>query len=122
MKIFAIDHVQIAIPGGSETQAREFYINVLGFAEVPKPATLAKRGGVWLQSENVQLHLGVKKDFRPAKKAHPAFLVDNLDDFISKAKSLEIEIDVSQPELEGFKRIHIFDPFGNRIELMEVIK
>ena len=122
MKIFSIDHVQIAIPEGSENEAREFYINALGFAEIPKPANLAKRGGVWLQYENVQLHLGVEKDFHPARKAHPAFLVDNLDDFISKAKSFGIEMDTSQPELNGFNRMYIFDPFGNRIELMGEIK
>jgi len=122
MKILAIEHIQIATPESSENVAREFYVNVLGFTEIPKPLALANRGGVWFKSENVQLHLGVEKDFHSARKAHPAFLVDNLDEFISKAKSLEIEIDTSPPELEGFKRAHIFDPFGNRIELMEVIK
>lgn len=122
MKILAINHVQLAMPEHGEEKAREFYIQLLGFHEIPKPTELAKRGGVWFQLENVQLHLGIEKDFRSAKKAHPAFLVDNLKDFISQAKSFGVDVDNSQPELEGFKRIHIFDPFGNRIELMEVIE
>lgn len=122
MKILAIDHIQLAIPEDGEEKAKEFYINVLGFHQIPKPADLAKRGGVWFQVENIQLHLGVEKDFRPAKKAHPAFLVDDLDDFISNAKLFGVEVDESQPELEGYRRVHIFDPFGNRIELMEIVK
>ena len=119
MKILSIDHVQIAMPVGEEDQARAFYIQQLGFTEIPKPPDLAKRGGVWFQSGNVQLHLGVESDFRPARKAHPAFIVDDLDALIAKAQIAGYEIDSSQPPLVGYKRAHVFDPFGNRIELME---
>ena len=119
MKILSIDHVQIAMPAGEEEKAREFYINLLGFSEIPKPLELAKRGGAWFQSENVQLHLGVEADFKPARKAHPAFLVDDLDSLITKFQNAGYEIDTSQPPLDGYKRAHVFDPFGNRIELME---
>jgi len=119
MKILSIDHVQIAMPGGEEDKAREFYVNLLGFSELPKPPELAKRGGVWFKSENVQLHLGVEADFRPARKAHPAFVVDDIDTLITNIKSAGYETDTSQPPLDGYKRAHVFDPFGNRIELME---
>ena len=119
MKILAIDHVQIAIPTGEEERARAFYIEILGFTELPKPPELAKRGGAWFQSGNVQLHLGVEVDFRPARKAHPAFLVSGLDSLIENAQNDGYETDISQPPLDGYKRAHVFDPFGNRIELME---
>ena len=119
MKILSIDHVQIAIPAGGEDGARSFYLDVLGFHEIPKPAELAKRGGVWFRSEKVQLHLGIEPNFQPAHKAHPAFIVEALDSFITKAESAGFQIDTSQPPLDGFKRAHFFDPFGNRIELME---
>jgi catechol 2,3-dioxygenase-like lactoylglutathione lyase family enzyme len=119
MTILSIDHIQIAIPPEGEENARGFYINILGFVEIPKPSELAKRGGAWFQTGNVQLHLGVEADFRPARKAHPAFLVDDLDVLISRAQSAGFEIDTSQPPLDGYKRAHVFDPFGNRIELME---
>jgi catechol 2,3-dioxygenase-like lactoylglutathione lyase family enzyme len=119
MKILSIDHVQIAIPSGEEESARGFYVNILGFTEIPKPAELAQRGGAWFQSENVQLHLGVERDFRPARKAHPAFIVDDLDMLITKAQSAGFETDTTQPPLDGYNRAHVFDPFGNRIELME---
>jgi catechol 2,3-dioxygenase-like lactoylglutathione lyase family enzyme len=117
--ILSIDHVQLAMPAGEEEKARLFFVNLLGFTEVPKPAELAQRGGVWFESGSVQLHLGVDADFHPARKAHPAFLVDDLDEFIAKAQSAKVETDASQPPLDGYKRAHVFDPFGNRIELME---
>ena len=119
MKILSIDHVQMAMPVGEENKARGFYINLLGFFEIPKPPELAKRGGAWFQSGNVQLHLGVEADFKPARKAHPAFLVDDLEALITKVQGAGYETDTSQPLLDGYKRAHVFDPFGNRIELME---
>ena len=119
MKILSIDHVQLAMPIGEEEKAREFFVNVLGFHEIPKPASLATRGGAWFESENVQLHIGVEENFQPAHKAHPAFLVDDLDALITKIQSTGYEIDTTQPLLDGYKRMHIYDPFGNRIELMQ---
>ena len=119
MKIISIDNVQLAMPIGEEEKARTFFISILGFTELPKPAELAKRGGAWFQSENVQLHIGVEADFQPARKAHPAFLVDDLDGLITKAQSAGYETDTLQPPLDGYKRAYVFDPFGNRIELMQ---
>ena len=119
MKILSIDHVQIAMPAGEEEKARSFYVEQLGFTEIPKPPDLAKRGGAWFQAGSVQLHLGVESDFRPARKAHPAFVVDDLEAAISNVQRAGYETDTSQPPLNGYKRAHVFDPFGNRIELME---
>jgi catechol 2,3-dioxygenase-like lactoylglutathione lyase family enzyme len=119
MKILSIDHVHIAIPSGEEDKARSFYVNVLGFTEIPKPPVLSKNGGAWFQSENVQLHIGIEEDFRPARKAHPAFIVDDLSAMLEKVQQAGYGIDHSQPPLDGYERVHIFDPFGNRIELME---
>jgi hypothetical protein len=69
----------------------------------------------------VQLHLGVEADFKAARKAHPAFIVSDLDTLIATAQNAGYETDTSQPPLDGYKRAHVFDPFGNRIELMEKI-
>ncbi len=121
MTILSIDHVQIAMPVGEEEMARAFYVNVLGFVEISKPTELAKCGGAWFQSNNVQLHLGVEADFKAARKAHPAFIVSDLDSLITRIQIAGYETDTSQPPLDGHKRAHVFDPFGNRIELMEKI-
>jgi catechol 2,3-dioxygenase-like lactoylglutathione lyase family enzyme len=121
MSILGINHVQIAMPAGGEEKARAFFINLLGFREIPKPPELAKRSGAWFEAGSVQLHLGVEADFRPARKAHPAFVVDDFDNLIAKIQSAGYETDPTQPPLDGYKRAHVFDPFGNRIELMEKV-
>lgn len=118
-RIVALDHVQVAMPRGQEDAARQFYSGVLGLPEIPKPSTLAVRGGVWFQCGLLQVHLGVESDFRPAKKAHPAFVVDDL---AVLAKSLEerglvVQSDVEQ--VDGGMRLFTEDPFGNRIELIQ---
>jgi catechol 2,3-dioxygenase-like lactoylglutathione lyase family enzyme len=119
MKILALDHVQLAMPAGEEEKARAFYAGILGMIELPKPPELAKRGGVWFQAGDVILHLGVEADFRPARKAHPALIVDNLEAFLQVCTANGLDTDTSQPPLDGYKRAHVFDPFENRIELME---
>lgn len=118
MKIHAIDHVQLAMPEGEEEAARAFYGGVLGMAETPKPLHLALRGGVWFRDGEMKIHLGVEKDFRPAKKAHPALLVKGLDELIEKCRKAGHEIVLDEP-LEGYNHVYVSDPFGNRIELME---
>jgi catechol 2,3-dioxygenase-like lactoylglutathione lyase family enzyme len=116
--IRAIDHVQLAMPPGEE--ARAFYTGLLGFVEVAKPSELRGRGGAWYRSGDAQLHLGVEAEFRPARRAHPAFLVDDLDGLIAQVGSAGYETDTTQPPLDGYRRAHVFDPFGNRIELMQI--
>lgn len=117
-KILSIDHVQLAMPKGSEDRARSFYRDVLGMQEVPKPEELSKRGGCWFASGGAQVHLGVEEDFRPAKKAHPALVVEGLDEILIKCKKTGVasKMDV---EIDGRRRGHVFDPFGNRLELIE---
>jgi len=107
------------MPVGEEDKARQFYGGLLKLREIPKPAALAERGGTWFQCGAVQVHLGVEADFRPARKAHPALLVEGLEALISAVQAAGHETDRSQPPLDGYSRAHIFDPFGNRIELME---
>src|SRR5579864_6756845 len=117
-RIHSLDHIQLAMPAGQEALAREFYSGILGLSEIPKPANLAKRGGAWFEGGNLRVHLGVEADFRPAKKAHPAFLVKRLDALTLRLQQAGIAVVTDEP-LEGYKRIYVSDPFGNRIELLE---
>ena len=118
MRVQGIDHVQIAMPAGCEEAARTFYGEVLGMTEVPKPPELAGRGGAWFEAGSAKIHLGVEAPFAPARKAHPALVVADLQTTIETLRSRGIE--VSEPELlEGRLRGFIHDPFGNRIELVE---
>ena len=118
MRITALDHVQLAMPAGQEERARAFYEGLLGLAWVPKPSHLARRGGCWFGDDAVKVHLGVEADFRPARKAHPALLVDSLRELSDRLSAAGVEIKRDEP-LDGYDRIYVDDPFGNRIELME---
>jgi len=120
MAILALDHVQLAMPPGGEHEARHFYGDLLGLDEVPKPQNLAARGGVWFKRGGVKLHLGVETDFSPARKAHPALLVDDLGALVARLEAQGVAAGRDEP-LPGYERVYVSDPFGNRIELMERI-
>ncbi len=118
MRITAIEHVQLAMPQGEEQRARDFYSHILGIPEIPKPPELAKRGGVWFENGPLKIHLGVESDFRPARKAHPALLVEDLKSLVALLRDNGFVV-TDDDALEGFFRVYVSDPFGNRIELME---
>ena len=113
-----LDHLQLAIPPGGEPACRAFYVGVLGFREAPKPAPLAARGGLWLVSGDLRLHLGVEDDFRPAAKAHPAFRRPDLDAVADKLRTAGCPV-TPDATLTGVRRLYTTDPCGNRIELVE---
>jgi catechol 2,3-dioxygenase-like lactoylglutathione lyase family enzyme len=117
-EILGLDHVQLAMPAGRESTAREFYSGVLGLVEESKPPNLAVRGGVWFRGGTLRLHLGVEPDFRPARKAHPAILVNGLAELAAKCRAAGFPPTTDEP-LDGYNRVYVFDPFGNRLELLE---
>ena len=114
-----IDHVQLAMPAGQEDEARRYYADVLGLREVPKPPGLAGRGGCWFTSADgrVNIHLGIDPDFRPARKAHPAFTVGDLDAL--RQRLSDAGAAVVGDDAVAVRRFYTADPFGNRIELVE---
>jgi catechol 2,3-dioxygenase-like lactoylglutathione lyase family enzyme len=113
-----IDHVQLAAPKGCEEAAREFFSGILGLTEVEKPEELKKRGGVWFEFGTFQVHIGVEEPFSPAKKAHPAFVVENIHEL--KTQLLKKGVHFTEDDhLPGAERIHVQDPFGNRLEFLE---
>jgi catechol 2,3-dioxygenase-like lactoylglutathione lyase family enzyme len=113
----AIDHVQLAMPAGEEERARRFYRDLLGMTEIPKPPELAKRGGCWFASRGVQVHLGVEEDFRAAKKAHPALRCRDYAGLTARLRAHGVDAKEDE-SIPGVRRCHVFDPFGNRIELI----
>ena len=120
MSIKSIDHILLAMPPGREADARAFYEGLLGIPEVRKPQNLARRGGCWFECGTLKVHLGVEQEFRPARKAHPAFIVDDLPRLAERLAKAGHSAMSDEP-LEGYKRLFVDDPFGNRIELMEPI-
>ncbi len=121
MTVVGIDHVQMAMPEGGEASAQEFYEGLLGLTRVPKPPHLERRGGCWFENERVKVHLGVDADFRPARKAHPALVVDGLDLLVAHLRASGHAVRDDET-LETHHRAYVDDPFGNRIELLESIE
>ena len=150
MKILGIDHVQLAIPPGGEAKARAFYGDVLGLTEVPKPEGMRARGGMWFSfrqrpsgaeapagprpaarggerdpfGESPEgfdggIHLGIEDGMRPSQKMHPALKVADLDAWKQRLVAAGCEWKDAD-DLPGVRRGHTKDPFGNRIELVEV--
>lgn len=115
-----IDHIQLAAPPNSESEARHFFGTVLGLTEVEKPESLKKRGGVWFEFGSYQLHIGVETTFSPAKKAHPGFYVKNSTALKQHLTNLDISF-IEDKNLPGAERIYVDDPFGNRMEFLEKV-
>ena len=121
-EVVGLDHVQLAMPAGGEDAARTFYGGLLGLTEVPKPAPLAARGGCWFvgsgEGSGVAIHLGIDTDFVPARKAHVALLVADLAGLRATLDDAGVNtIDDDSPF--GVRRFYAFDPFGNRLELVD---
>ena len=118
MQIVGLDHIQLAMPAGGEPAARRFYGQLLGLAEMRKPAPLDARGGCWFMGVGLQIHLGVERQFAPARKAHPAFLVADLD--AARGALAEAGIAITPDDaVPGVRRFYAADPFGNRIEFIQ---
>ncbi|HLY35397.1 MAG TPA: VOC family protein [Candidatus Limnocylindria bacterium] len=116
-----IHHVQLAAPPASEGRQRAFWVGVLAFAEVEKPPALAGRGGCWFHGDGIEIHVGVAEGFRPARKAHPGFLVRDLDGWADRlaAAGYPVNWDADFP---GMRRFYTEDPNGNRLEFLEPIE
>jgi catechol 2,3-dioxygenase-like lactoylglutathione lyase family enzyme len=118
MQLVGLDHIQLAMPQGGEAQARRFYADLLGLTEIAKPAPLAVRGGCWFAGSGIQVHLGVEQPFTPARKAHPAFLVADLEECRRRLEAAGVAT-TPDDTLPGVRRCYAADPFGNRIEFIQ---
>ncbi|MEV5747791.1 VOC family protein [Actinoallomurus sp. NPDC052308] len=116
--LIGLHHVQLAAPPGTESRMREFYAGILGLTEVPKPPTLATRGGAWFRAPGVEVHIGAETDFRPARKAHPGILVRDLDALVDRLRAAGHQV---RPDdlLPGYRRCYVDDPVGNRLEFLQ---
>ena len=120
INIKRLDHVQVCVPRGTEAQAREFYGGLLGLEEIEKPEVLRKNGGMWYEVADVQLHVGVEDSVAPSKR-HPAFEVENVAGVRAYLEQSGVRTK-DEPPIPGLERFSFFDPFGNRIELLEKTK
>ncbi|MEO8821629.1 MAG: VOC family protein [Ginsengibacter sp.] len=112
-----LNHLQICIPIGKEDEARKFYTDIIGLVEIPKPKDLIANGGLWYQLADIQFHIGTENEINKSKR-HPAFEVEDLLEArgILERNNIKIKEEIQIP---GQDRFSFFDPFGNRIELLE---
>ena len=117
--ILKVHHAQFTIPKDAENQAREFYCELLGLKEIPKPESLTARGGFWLEMNDFQIHVGTEDDFDRSKtKAHLAYEVENLDAWRERLETNGVKI-IEGVQIPQFRRFEFRDPFGNRVEFLE---
>lgn len=120
VNITRLNHIQICIPRGAEGEARDFYGRVLGLKEVEKPEALKPSGGLWFEVAGIQLHVGVEDAVAPSKR-HPAFEVEDIAGVKKYLEENGVRTRDETP-VPGVARFSFFDPFGNRVELMEMTK
>jgi catechol 2,3-dioxygenase-like lactoylglutathione lyase family enzyme len=120
--ILGLHHAQITVPPTMEKAAIAFYRDVLGLAEVEKPADLRgdRGGGTWFDLGNgQQLHLMAEDAVaRRQTKAHVAYAVSDLDHWRQRMTEHEVT-PVDCVPIPGHDRFEARDPFGNRIEFIQ---
>lgn len=122
MEILGIHHVQVTIPHGSEAEARGFYCDFLGLREVEKPDSLKPRGGFWVRAGDREVHFGTEDGVdRTATRAHVAYQVADLASWRAQLEAQGISVTAGVP-IPGFDRFEFRDPFGNRVEFIEVAR
>lgn len=112
-----LHHVQVSCPAGGEQAARSFYADALGIPEVEKPPVLAARGGCWFRGDAVEVHVGVEDGFTPARKAHPAFVVEDIDHVAERVERAGYPV-TWDDDFPGYRRFHTADGNGNRVEVL----
>jgi catechol 2,3-dioxygenase-like lactoylglutathione lyase family enzyme len=117
VSVLGIDHVQVAAPRGRDDEARVFYGDLLGMAELEKPEPIRSRGGCWFSAGAQELHVGVEEPFAPARKAHPGLVVSDLDAIRARFRAAGVDYE-DDAKIEGIDRLFVHDPFGNRLELL----
>ncbi|TND06545.1 MAG: glyoxalase/bleomycin resistance protein/dioxygenase [Bacteroidetes bacterium] len=112
-----LDHIQLCIPTGKENEARHFYTHVIGLTEIPKPEALVPNGGLWYRVADIQLHIGTENEVNKSKR-HPAFEVTDIRAARALLEKHGVKIK-EEVQVPGQVRFSFFDPFGNRIELLQ---
>lgn len=113
-----LHHVQVAGPTDCEAAARDFYVDVLGMTEIPKPTKLAARGGAWFRAGSCEIHVGIETPFVPAQKAHPGIAVADVRALAEAIEAAGTRV-TWDDAIPGIDRFHTFDPMGNRLEFLQ---
>jgi len=114
-----LNHIMLCIPEGAEEAAREFYGGVLGLEELKDMGYPLPNGAIWFRLGDIELHIRAEHATELSQR-HPAFEVKNLDAARELLEKNGITIRNDSP-IPDRKRFSFRDPFGNRIELIEML-
>ena len=129
MNIRKADHIALIV--ADVERSRQFYMQVLGMQEVPRPQNF-DFPGAWMQMNNFQVHLigedveGRSKQVNPGYVAgelaighatHVAFEVDDLEEAMRHLDTQGVEIvGGPRPRGDGVQQLYILDPDGYVVE------
>ena len=114
-----LDHFHICVPPAKLNEARDFYVQVIGLQQIDRPDHLFSSAGYWFNIGNVQLHVGAE-DALPRSIRHTAFEVADVNAALRHLQHNGVEI-INEPVIPGRKRFAFVDPFGNRMELLQIV-
>ncbi|HEX2911660.1 MAG TPA: VOC family protein [Chloroflexia bacterium] len=125
--LYGVQHVTITIEEGSAAleTARKFYADVLGLQVLPRPeSTDNGRPGWWLSlgPSGQQVHISTErgaKDYNGPSKRHSAFLVKDLAALGEQLQKNGVTVEGTN-QFEGQTRFFCRDPFGNRLEFVQL--
>jgi len=106
------------MPKGGEDLARSFYAGLLGMREIPKPASIRNRGGVWFEAGGLDIHVSVQEQRGEADTyRHFGLECEDVEALRSRLQSAGVLVEEGRPA--PWRRFFVRDPFGNRIEIHE---
>ena len=120
--VVALHHVNVTVLPEAEVEAKNFYANVLGLEQVPKPSG-TRPSGAWYQIGPNQLHLSVEKEgLRPHSTGHVCFTVSDLSAVEKRFREAGVEILPDPRPIEGTSRFYVRDPGGNMLEIVQAVR
>lgn len=115
LSIPQIDHVSVLIT--DIERSRRFYRDLLGLPEIAKPRTF-DFVVLWFDLGNQQLHLLHKDEPDSRSPRHFALRVSDVSAARSYFQQHGVALQETTP-IPGADRFFIFDPDGNRIEIIQ---
>lgn len=111
-----LDHFHICVPAERLEEARRFYTDVIGLKEKYRPDVFGAPGH-WFDIGNVELHIGIEPQL-PRSIRHTALEVKDVRAALQYLQERGVET-WSESVIPGRERFSFFDPFGNRMELLQ---
>jgi catechol 2,3-dioxygenase-like lactoylglutathione lyase family enzyme len=113
------DHIHICVPPELLQEAKLFYTQIMGLKLIERPDHLFSGAGYWFDIGDMQLHIGVEPAL-PQSIRHTAFEVADIAEAREHLTKNNVPI-TEEPKIPGRTRFAFIDPFGNRMELLQMI-